>query len=47
MDKEKFEVVVVKKFEDPISDEIIRRNGWKDVVTDVKPLGGKIAIGVE
>ena len=47
LDKGKFEVVVVKNFEDPVSDSIIRRNGWKDVVTDVKPLGGKIAIGVE
>ena len=47
MDKEKFELGVVKKFEDPNSDEIKMRNGWKDVVTDVKPLGGKIAIGVE
>ena len=47
LDKDKFEVIVVKNFEDPASDSIIRRNGWKNVVTDVKPLGGKIAIGVE
>ena len=47
LDKEKFEVIVVKNFEDPISDSIIRRNGWKNVVTDVKPLGGKIAIGIQ
>ena len=47
LDKGKFEVIVVKNFEDPTSDEIIRRNEWKNVVTDVKPLGGKIVIGVE
>jgi glycosyltransferase involved in cell wall biosynthesis len=45
--KDKFEVIVVKNFEDPTSDEIIRRNGWKNIVTDVVPLGGKIAIGLE
>ena len=47
LDKEKFEVVVVKNFEDPVSDEIIRRNAWKNIVTDIKPLGGKLAIGME
>ena len=45
--KDKFEVIVVKNFEDQASDEIIRRNNWKDIVTDVVPLGGKIAIGLE
>ena len=47
LDKDKFEVIVVKNFEDPISDEIIVRNGWKNIVTDVKPLSGKLAIGIE
>ena len=47
LDKDKFEVIVVKNFEDPASDMIIKRNGWKDVVTDVKPLGGKMTIGME
>ena len=45
--KDKFEVIVVKNFEDQISDDIIRKNGWKDMVTNVIPLGGKIAIGLE
>ena len=45
--KDKFEVIVVKNFEDQISDDIIRKNGWKDMVTNVMPLGGKIAIGLE
>ncbi|WP_048812779.1 glycosyltransferase family A protein [Acidilobus saccharovorans] len=45
--RDRFEVIVVKNFEDKESDEIIRRNGWKNVVTDVVPLGGKIAIGLE
>ena len=47
LDKDKFEVIVVKNFEDPASDEIIRRNGWRNIVTDVRPLGGKISIGME
>ncbi len=45
--KDRFEVIVVKNFEGPTSDGIVRRNGWKDVVTDVVPLGGKITIGHE
>ena len=47
LDKGKFEVIVVKNFEDPISDKVIRRNGWKNIITDIKPLGGKIVIGIE
>ena len=47
LDKGRFEVVVVKNFEDPASDEIIRRNGWKNVVADVRALGGMVAVGVE
>ncbi|MFP3242946.1 glycosyltransferase family 2 protein, partial [Caldisphaera sp.] len=45
--KDKFEVIVVKNFEDQISDDIIRKNGWKDMVTNVIPQGGMIAIGLE
>jgi Glycosyl transferase family 2. len=35
--KDKFEVIVVKNFEDQISDDIIKKNGWKDMVTNVIP----------
>ncbi|ADL19069.1 hypothetical protein ASAC_0663 [Acidilobus saccharovorans 345-15] len=28
--RDRFEVIVVKNFEDKESDEIIRRNGWKN-----------------
>ncbi|MGC9072482.1 MAG: glycosyltransferase family A protein, partial [Acidilobus sp.] len=45
--RDRFKVIVVKNFEDKESDGIIRRNGWKNIVTDVVPLGGKIAIGLE
>lgn len=31
LDKSKFEVIVVKNFEHPKNDEMIRRNGWKEV----------------
>ncbi|MGC9079884.1 MAG: glycosyltransferase family 2 protein, partial [Nanopusillaceae archaeon] len=47
LDKNKFEVVVVKNFEDPISDNIIKRNKWKNIITDIVPLGGKIALGLK
>jgi len=43
--KDKFEVIVVKNFEDNISDEIVSRNKWKNIVTDEKSLSSKIAIG--
>ncbi|MGC9113386.1 glycosyltransferase family A protein [Acidilobus sp.] len=29
LSKDRFEVIVVKNFEDKESDKIIRRNGWK------------------
>ncbi|ADL19090.1 Glycosyl transferase [Acidilobus saccharovorans 345-15] len=45
--RDRFEVIVVKNFDDKESDEIILRNGWKNIITDVVPLGGKIAIGLE
>ncbi len=45
--KDRFEVIVVRNFEDSFSDGIIRRNGWKNIVTDVVPVGGKMAIGLQ
>ena len=47
LDKEKFEVIVVKNFEDPVSDAIIRRNDWRDVVADIRAVGGMLAVGFE
>ncbi|MFP3287223.1 MAG: glycosyltransferase [Acidilobus sp.] len=46
--RDKFEVIVVKNFYDKESDDIISRNGWKDVYNDaptmalydVRPLPG-------
>ncbi|MFP3287412.1 MAG: glycosyltransferase [Acidilobus sp.] len=32
--RDKFEVIVVKNFDDKESDSIISRNGWKDVYND-------------
>ena len=34
LSRDEFEVIVVKNFEDPVSDEIIRRNGWRWVYSD-------------
>ena len=47
LDKSKFEVIVVKNFEDLTSDEIIRRNGWRWVYSDEKALGPFTLAGVE
>ena len=47
LDKTKFEVVVVKNFEDPASDEIIRRNGWRWVYSNEKSLGPFTLAGIE
>ena len=47
LDKSKFEVVVVKNFEDPVSDSIIRRNGWRWVYSDEKALGPFTLAGIE
>ncbi|GGP18999.1 hypothetical protein GCM10007981_00910 [Thermocladium modestius] len=47
LDKGEFEVIIVKNFEDKAIDNIISRNGWKNIVTNTIPLGGKIAIGLE
>jgi glycosyltransferase involved in cell wall biosynthesis len=45
--KDKFEVVVVKNFEDPESDSIISRNGWRSVYNDELYHGRKILAGLE
>ena len=45
--KEKFEVIVVKNFEDPVSDGIIRRNGWRWVYSDERLYGRFILAGAE
>ncbi|MCE4623891.1 MAG: glycosyltransferase family 2 protein, partial [Caldisphaeraceae archaeon] len=47
LDKSRFEVIVVKNFYDKISDEIIERNNWKNIVTDEESLGGKIFLGLK
>ena len=47
LDKGRFEVVVVKNFEDPASDEIIRRNGWRWVYSDERWYGPFILAGIE
>ena len=39
--KDKFEVVVIKNFKNKESDEIIRMNGWKNIVADVAQVGRK------
>jgi len=45
--RDKFEVIVVKNFEDKKSDDIISRNGWKDVYEDSTYHGRKILAGLE
>ncbi|MFP3320660.1 MAG: glycosyltransferase family 2 protein [Acidilobus sp.] len=45
--RDKFEVIVVKNFEDKESDDIISRNGWKDVYEDTTYHGRKIFVGLE
>ncbi len=45
--KDRFEVIVVKNFEDKESDNIISRNGWKDVYNDDSYHGRKILAGLE
>jgi len=45
--RDRFEVVVVKNFEDKESDSIISRNGWKDVYNDDPYHGRKILAGLE
>ncbi|MGC9113342.1 glycosyltransferase family 2 protein, partial [Acidilobus sp.] len=45
--RDKFEVIVVKNFEDPTSDSIIRRNGWKFVYSDESHQGRFLLAGLE
>ncbi len=46
--KDKFEVIVIKNYEDKEIDDMIRRNGWKNIVAiDAKNLRAKVTVGVE
>jgi glycosyltransferase involved in cell wall biosynthesis len=45
--RDKFEVIVVKNFEDRESDSIVSRNGWKVVYEDGTYYGRKILAGLE
>jgi glycosyltransferase involved in cell wall biosynthesis len=45
--RDKFEVIVVKNFEDKDSDNIISRNSWKDLYEDSTYHGRKILAGLE
>ncbi|ADL19086.1 glycosyl transferase family 2 [Acidilobus saccharovorans 345-15] len=45
--RDRFEVIVVKNFEDPVSDSIIRRNGWKEVYSDEQYQGRFLLAGLE
>ncbi|MFP3402682.1 MAG: glycosyltransferase family A protein [Acidilobus sp.] len=47
LSRDKFEVIVVKNFEDKESDDVISRNGWKDVYEDSTYHGRKILAGLE
>ena len=45
--KDKFEVIVVKNFDDKESDDIISRNGWKEVYNDDSYHGRMVLAGLE
>jgi len=45
--RDKFEVIVVKNFDDKESDDIISRNGWKDVYNDDPYHGRMVLAGLE
>ncbi|MFP3287625.1 MAG: glycosyltransferase family A protein [Acidilobus sp.] len=45
--RDRFEVIVVKNFDDKESDDIISRNGWKDLHEDSTYHGRKILVGLE
>jgi len=45
--RDKFEVIVVKNFDDKGSDGIISRNGWKDVYNDDPYQGRMVLAGLE
>jgi len=45
--RDRFEVIVVKNFDDKESDNIISRNGWKDVYNDDPYYGRMVLAGLE
>jgi len=45
--RDRFEVIVVKNFEDKESDDIISRSGWKDVYNDDPYQGRMVLAGLE
>ena len=45
--RDKFEVIVVKNFDHKGSDDIISRNGWKDVYEDNTYQGRMVLAGLE
>jgi len=45
--RDRFEVIVVKNFEDKESDDIISRNGWKDLYEDSTYHGRMVLAGLE
>ncbi|WP_048816751.1 glycosyltransferase family 2 protein [Caldisphaera lagunensis] len=48
LDKDKFEVIVIKNFEDQLSDKIIERNNWKNmVIEENNTLGEKLSLGID
>jgi Glycosyl transferase family 2. len=47
LQRDRFEVIVVKNFEDKESDDIISRNGWKDVYNDDPYHGRMVLAGLE
>jgi len=47
LDRSLYEIIVVKNFSDDKIDSFIQDNNIMNILTDVKPLGAKIALGVE
>jgi len=45
--RDKFEVIVVKNFDDKESDDIISRNGWKEIYNDDSYHGRMVLAGLE
>jgi len=45
--RDRFEVIVVKNFDDKESDDIISMNGWKDVYNDDPYYGRMVLAGLE
>jgi len=44
--RDRFEVIVVKNFDDKESDNIISRNGWKDVYEDTRTTAGRYSLAL-